>query len=163
MWHSCFCLYRSVQFFPSPPLFFGLLLLVFTDFRSSVKNMWICGLVSLWLLPFLQLAVKKIVTITGCKELKWHWVFENNERCPLSVLLCGPFLSCSGQLFNQSAFYHHTVPYSAMRWWFWRTAHKHLCIGCIPIILHSAKPNTYANYWRILLTLWHKHITMNSA
>lgn len=55
----------------------------------------ICGffwLVSLWLLPFLQLAVTKIVTITGCKELKWHWVFENNERCPLSVLLCGPFL-----------------------------------------------------------------------
>lgn len=41
MWHSCFCLYRSVQFFPSPSLFFGLLLVVFTVIRSSVKNMWI--------------------------------------------------------------------------------------------------------------------------
>lgn len=138
MWHSCFCLYRSVQFFPSPSLFFGLLLVVFTVIRSSVKNMWI-------FLASLALAVA--VPSAGRDENCHNYRMQRaemtlSERCPLSVLLCGPFLSCSGQLFNQSAFYHHTVPYSAMRWWFWRTAHKHLCIDYIPIILHSAKPNT---------------------
>lgn len=74
------------------------------------------------------------------KELKWNWMLKNP-------------LSSSGQLFNQSAFYQHASP-AAKWWWCLRTVHKRVCAGCIPIILHSAEPNTYGKYWRIFLPPW---------